>query len=115
MATVPSSPGPEDSRQGPMVGNAAFARDIVSVFAQIFRARFPIVRMALSKAFDPNADPNTTSSVTASFNCRPVVTPAGVGSTFSMHSFGLAVDVNPLQNPLVAPDGSTRNRYAPPY
>src|SRR5438128_2344140 len=58
--------------EGPMVVNAAVARDVVSVFAQLFRARFPLVRMALAIQFHPNADPNTKSSVTASFNCRPV-------------------------------------------
>jgi hypothetical protein len=98
-----------------MVVNAAVSRAVVSVFGQLFRARFPIVRIALSTTFDPNADPNTRTSITGSFNCRPVVTPAGAGTTLSMHSYGLAIDVDPLQNPFVATDGSTRNRYARPY
>ena len=101
--------------EGPMVVNAAVVKGVVSVFGHLFRARFPLVRMALATEFHPNADPNTTSSVTASFNCRPVVTPAGPGTTFSMHAYGLAIDINPLQNPFVAADGTTRNRYARPY
>jgi hypothetical protein len=32
-----------------------------------------------------------------------------------MHSYGLAVDVNPLQNPYVASNGFVRNRFARPY
>jgi hypothetical protein len=71
--------------------------------------------MALARKFRPNADPNTKRSVTASFNCRPVVTPAGPGSTFSMHAYGLAIDVNSRQNPYVAADGYVRNRYARAY
>jgi hypothetical protein len=32
-----------------------------------------------------------------------------------MHSYGLAIDVNTLQNPYVATDGYVRNHYARPY
>jgi hypothetical protein len=101
--------------EGPMVVNAAVAQELVGVFRTLFEARFPIADMALAKRFRPNADPNTKRSVTASFNCRPVVTPAGPGSTLSMHSYGLAVDINPIQNPYVASDGFVRDRYARPY
>jgi hypothetical protein len=101
--------------EGPMVVNETVAENILWVFGRLFRARFPIVRIALSQKFDPNADPNTKTSITGSFNCRPVVTPAGTGTTLSMHSFGLAIDIDPLQNPFVATNGSTRNRYARPY
>jgi D-alanyl-D-alanine carboxypeptidase len=101
--------------RGSMVVNAQVATDVLSVFRALYEARFPIRHVALAKEFRPNADPNTRSSVTASFNCRPIVTPAGVGDRFSMHAYGLAVDVNPLQNPYVAADGYVRDRFARPY
>jgi hypothetical protein len=53
--------------------------------------------------------------VTASFNCRPVVTALGPADTFSQHSYGLAIDLNPVQNPYVTSDGFVRNRAAEPY
>ncbi len=101
--------------RGPMVVNASVAGDVVAVFRALFAARFPIERIALARRFRPNADPNTTSDVTAAFNCRPVITPAGPQPVLSMHAYGLAIDVNPLQNPYVAGDGFVRNRYARPY
>jgi hypothetical protein len=102
-------------KRGPMVVHVSVAEDVLGVFRTLFRTGFPIRHVALSKEFHPNADPDTRRSVTASFNCRPIVTPAGPGDRFSMHAYGLAVDVNPLQNPYVAEDGFTRNRYARPY
>jgi hypothetical protein len=103
-------------RRGPMVVNSDYAGDIVWVFRQLFKAHFQIQRMTLSKRFDPKHDnPNSKKSFTGSFNCRVVVTPAGPGTTLSMHSYGLAVDINSLQNPFVREDGFTRNRYARPY
>jgi len=103
------------AHQGRMVLNASVAKDLAWVFGRLYQARFPIHDLRLAAPFDPNADPNTKVDITASFNCRPVVTPAGPGTTLSMHSYGLAVDVNPLQNPFVAADGHTRNKFARPY
>lgn len=105
-------------KRGPMVVNASVASDVLWVFGQLFEAQFPIKRVGLTRKFKESrleTDPHTHRSVTASFNCRPVVTPAGAGDTFSQHSFGLAVDVNPLQNPYVREDGWVRNRFARPY
>ena len=101
--------------RGPMVVHRSVARDVLRVFATLFEVGFPIREVALAERFRPNADPNTRRSVTAAFNCRPVVTPDGPGDTFSQHAFGLAVDVNSLQNPYVRADGYVRNRFARPY
>jgi len=105
-------------KRGPMVVNAAVAEDVLWVFGQLFDAEFPLKRVGLTREFRESrleTDPHTRRSVTASFNCRVVVTPAGAGSTFSQHSYGLAVDVNPLHNPYVREDGWVRNRFARPY
>jgi D-alanyl-D-alanine carboxypeptidase-like protein len=105
-------------KRGPMVVNDSVASDVLWVFGRLFQARFPLKRVGLTREFKESeleTDPNTRRSVTASFNCRPVVTPAGAGDTFSQHSFGLAVDVNPLRNPYVRADGWVRNRFARPY
>jgi D-alanyl-D-alanine carboxypeptidase len=101
--------------RGPMVVNARVADDVLGVFRALFLARFPIRHVALAERFRPNADPDSRGSVTASFNCRPIVTPDGPGDTFSQHSYGLAVDINSLQNPYVREDGFVRNRFARPY
>ena len=102
--------------EGPMVVNASVASDVVSVFHRLFEARFPIQHMALAKKYRPNhEDPNDRRDFTASFNCRPIVTAYGPGDVFSQHSYGLAIDINPIENPYVAADGFVRNRNARPY
>jgi hypothetical protein len=106
--------------RGPMVVNASAADDVLWVFHQLFDARFPIKKVALATEFKPKSfaqHRRITShrSVTASFNCRPVVTALGPADTFSQHSYGLAIDLNPVQNPYVTSDGFVRNRAAEPY
>jgi D-alanyl-D-alanine carboxypeptidase len=106
--------------RGPMVVNASVANDVLWVFKQLYDAGFPIKKVALATEFKParfEQHRRITShrSVTASFNCRPVVTALGPGGDFSQHAYGLAIDLNPLQNPYVTSDGFVRNRAAEPY
>lgn len=102
--------------EGPMVVNESVAADVVWVFRQLFEARFPIKRMHLSRRYRPNHDdPNDRRDYTAAFNCRPVITPRGPLGTWSQHSYGWAIDINPIENPFVAADGYVRNRNARPF
>jgi D-alanyl-D-alanine carboxypeptidase len=106
--------------RGPMVVNATAAEGVLSVFHRLYEARFPIKRVSLSTPFHPKAFAqhrriDSNRSVTASFNCRPVVTATGPGNDLSQHAYGLAVDLNPLQNPYVTSDGFVRNRASEPY
>lgn len=103
-------------KRGPMVVNATVAENVLSVFAQLFEAGFPLKRVALATEYKPkHEDPSRHRSVTASFNCRPVITTDGPQPTLSQHSYGLAVDVNPLQNPEVSLEGRVRDKAAKIY
>jgi D-alanyl-D-alanine carboxypeptidase len=105
-------------KRGPMVIHEDVATDVLWVFGRLFEAEFPIKRVALTREFVPEEfEPRISSrrSVTASFNCRPVITPLGPGDDFSQHAYGLAVDINPVQNPYVTAEGFVRNRMARPY
>jgi D-alanyl-D-alanine carboxypeptidase len=105
-------------RRGPMVVHEDVAEDVLWVFRQLFNEEFLIKRVGLTTEFVPSEfEPVITSkrSVTASFNCRPVITPLGPSDNFSQHSFGMAIDVNPVQNPYVTADGFVRNTEARRY
>jgi hypothetical protein len=102
-----------DVHEGPLVLNEAVVDDVVGVFRRLFRAHFPIKHIALARRYRPNADRwNSTRDTTASFNCRPVT---DVPGSVSQHSYGWAVDINPLQNPYVRGDGSVLRKAARPY
>jgi hypothetical protein len=100
---------------GPLVVNASVATRLVWVFHRLFDHRFPIHNMKFAREFHPNqTEHDTPGDPTAAFNCRPVVTPAGPSDVFSQHAYGLAVDINPIENPFVE-HGYVRNRYSKPY
>ncbi|MEA2477553.1 MAG: hypothetical protein QOC87_1752 [Actinomycetota bacterium] len=85
---------------GEMLVNASVAHDVVNVFRQLFVARFPIEEMRVASQADIHAPPTGDGNDTGSFECRPVTG----GSAWSQHSYGLAIDVDPFQNPYVRGD-----------
>jgi hypothetical protein len=102
--------------EGLMVVNGSVADGVVSAFRQLFEARFRINQMHLAVKYRPNHDdPNDDRDYTAGFNCRPVVTARGAGTTWSQHAYGLAIDINPIENPYVTFDGYVRNNNAKPF
>jgi hypothetical protein len=98
---------------GPLILNEQVADDVLWVFRRLFRRGFPIRRVALAHRWRPPrpSDWFDTSDTTASFNCRPITN----GTALSQHSYGWAVDVNPLENPYVNGDGTVLRRAAKPY
>ncbi|HXF73587.1 MAG TPA: M15 family metallopeptidase, partial [Actinomycetota bacterium] len=99
---------------GPIVVHEAVAEDVRWVFRRLFRAGFPIKRVALPRRYRdlPRSETwDDTRNVTSGFNCRPVTD----GTSWSQHAYGLAIDINPLQNPYVRGDGSVLRRAARPY
>ena len=86
---------------GQMVVHRRHARDLVSVFRELYEARFPIRRMQLIDAYDGDDDRSMAADNSSAYNCRKV---AGT-STFSHHAYGAAVDINPVENPYITADG----------
>jgi hypothetical protein len=82
---------------GKLVVNRRVTRDVVTVFRHLHAARFPIRRMVPVAAYRGSDDASMAADNTSGFNCR-----AAVGSTtgaWSVHAYGLAIDVNPVENP----------------
>jgi hypothetical protein len=82
---------------GELVVNAGVAETVVAVFAQLYAEDFPVEEMRLVNTADHHAPPTGDGNNTAGYNCR---TARGQGR-WSAHAFGIAVDINPFQNPMV--------------
>lgn len=115
--------GFDDARHtGELLVNAAIADDVATVFHRLYDARWPIEQMRITSRAELDrrrrespGDGNNTGC----FSYRPVT-----GSTrrLSQHAYGLAIDIDPFQNPyhkggLVVPELASwyldRDRRAP--
>jgi hypothetical protein len=83
--------------QGDLVVNASGAAPLSHAFGLLFAARFPIRQMRVVDDFGGDDERSMLADNTSAFNCRQVP-----GTTvWSQHAYGLAVDVNPFENPEV--------------
>jgi hypothetical protein len=85
---------------GELLVNSRAAEPLVRVFHQLYDDRFPIEEMRITPKAEQNVAPTGDGNDTGSFNCRPV----RGATTYSQHAYGLAVDVNPFQNPYLKGD-----------
>ena len=82
---------------GRLIAARDVADDLVTVFEKMFRSGFQIQQMRLVHRFGGNDNRSMNANNTSAFNCRKVTG----GRRLSQHSFGRAIDINPVQNPYV--------------
>jgi hypothetical protein len=70
---------------------------LVRVFSRLYTARFPIRRMRPVDAYGGSDERSLAADNTAAFNCRYAIAPGP--RRWSAHAYGLAIDVNPVENP----------------
>ena len=90
---------------GRLVVNRSAAGPLGRVFRRLYARHFPIRHMTLSAIYGSRKDRPADGDVTASFECRQAAASPCVGrvrtGSWSMHAYGLAVDLNPGENPYV--------------
>jgi hypothetical protein len=84
-------------RLGRLVVNERAVAAVTRVFRILYRARFPIRSIRPVDAFHGSDDRSMAGDNTSAFNCRKAVTTGPAG--WSMHAYGLAVDVDTRENP----------------
>lgn len=81
--------------RGELIVAANEAENMVGVFERLHAIRFPIEEMRLVTPTDLFSLRTGDGNNTASYVCRQVTG----GTRFSEHALGLAIDINPFQNP----------------
>lgn len=84
-------------QEGELVCNQAVAQDLVEIFRALYENQYPIEKIRLIDAYGADDEASMADNNTSCFNYRPVPGTAKL----SNHSYGYAVDINPLYNPYV--------------
>jgi D-alanyl-D-alanine carboxypeptidase len=84
---------------GKMVVSAAVADPVIDVFRRLYDERFPIRQMRPVDDFAGSDPDSLAADNTADFNCRNAV--ADGSPRWSVHAYGEAIDVNPVENPYI--------------
>jgi hypothetical protein len=75
----------------------AVAEQVLQIFVTLRARSFPIAGAQLMNRYNGDDDASMGENNTSAFNVRRI---AG-GGAMSLHSYGVAIDINPVQNPFV--------------
>ena len=90
-----------EEQQGELVCNRAIADDVLDIFKKLHEAHYPIASVRLIDDFGGDDERSMAANNTSCFCFRTVE-----GSKkLSKHAKGMAIDINPLQNPCVRHKG----------
>ena len=105
-----------DSRMhiGQLLTNKSCADELYEIFAELYSLKFPIQMVKPISEFGWSDETSMIANNTSSFNYRKI---HGTGYN-SLHSIGLAIDINPVQNPQMKqgraiPSNATYNLTSP--
>lgn len=100
------------THRGAVVVNEEVVTDVIAIFGELRRQGYPIAKMQPVDRYRDAADElSMEDNNTSAFNCRPLP-----GSTsWSLHAYGRAVDINPLLNPYLDSSGELEPTTARPY
>ena len=98
------------AHDGSLVVNQRFAVPLSRVFRRLYELRFPIRHLSFADMYGRSTPAD--GDISGSFECRQAVPSPCTGGTgtgsWSMHAYGEAIDLNPVENPYVG-CGMTRD------
>lgn len=83
-------------KEGELVVHKRVADNVVEIFKELFETGYPIEKIALIDRYGSDDLLSTSDNNTSAYCCRRVT---GRDEEWSLHSYGLAIDINPLLNP----------------
>ena len=101
----------KERHTGRLVAHKDAAGALVGALRSMYRHGFKIRKMWLVDRYDASDRRSMRADNTSAFNCRKV---AGT-DRWSEHAYGRAIDINPVENPYVAGDGTVSPRKGAEY
>lgn len=87
--------------EGQLVIHKELAEEVLNIFEKLKQMRFPIKQIVPVVAYAWDDDASMAANNSSAFNYRTIY---GT-NRLSNHSYGRAIDINPVQNPFVRNDG----------
>lgn len=86
-----------ETHVGEMIVNAEIAQDVLEILQALYEAEYPIERMQLVDDYQADDNASMAANNSSAFNYRYIAST----TKLSNHSWGKAVDINPLYNPYI--------------
>jgi len=97
--------------RGEMIVHQSIANEVTEIFGKLYDSGYPIHRMLLVSHYGGSDFRSIEADNTSAFNCRPVTG----GRKWSKHSYGKAIDINPIENPYISRSGHIAHKASLQY
>jgi hypothetical protein len=84
-------------QEGEMITHEKIAANVIIIFQELLKIKFPIAKIQLIDNYNGNDELSMADNNSSCFNNRLIPN----SDLISMHSYGLAIDINPVQNPYI--------------
>ena len=100
-----------EEQMGEMIVHKDVSAEVTEIFEALYNAGYPIKKMRLVSDYKGSDWQSIESDNTSAFNCR-----AATGSKkWSKHSYGKAIDINPIENPYISRKGYISHKASKIY
>lgn len=86
---------------GELIVHTKVAEEVVDIFRELYEAKYPIEKIKLIDEYDANDELSMSDNNTSAFCYREIT---GNKGKLSNHSYGVAIDINPIQNSYIKND-----------
>ncbi len=98
-------------KMGEMIIHKDVAQDVSKIFSELYKIGYPIKKMKLVSDYKGSDWQSIEADNTSAFNCRN----ATGSKKWSKHSYGKAIDINPIENPYIARSGRISHKASLKY
>lgn len=96
---------------GELIVHREVADEVVKIFEELYEADYPVYQMRLVSDYQGRDWHSIEADNTSAFNCRR----ATGSKNWSKHSYGKAIDINPIENPYVSRSGHISHKASLVY
>jgi len=98
-------------KMGEIIVHKDVAKEVVEIFRELYEIGYPVRQMRLISDFKGNDWRSIEADNTSAFNCRK----ATGSKKWSKHSYGKAIDINPIENPYISRNGRISHQESLAY
>ena len=100
-----------EHHDGSMIVLDVVSDHVINIFKELFEKKFPISSIHLINEYNGNDKLSMENNNSSAFNCRLIEN----SNIYSIHSYGLAIDINPQQNPYLLTNYEINKNSIPIY
>jgi len=98
-------------KMGEMIVHKDVSVEVTEIFEAFYKIGYPIHKMRLVSDYKGSDWQSIEADNTSAFNCRK----ATGSKKFSKHSYGKAIDINPIENPYIFRSGKSSHKASQTY